>query len=138
MIKQPERSSLCGHCCLATILNISLAKAIELVGHSRATKPSELYKHFDHTSRRMKCIDNYEIPLGYNLVKIKVVDIKRAKKFYHWSILFSSSQTPPLIYEPNMGYVCEYADLQSWYSGIYKFTPVQYMEINNSINVNFL
>lgn len=42
---QPTNSNLCGHCCLAALLNISLSKAIELIGHQRGTITKELTKH---------------------------------------------------------------------------------------------
>lgn len=48
MIKQPTNSKLCGQCCLATILNISLEEAIQLVGHNKGTYYKDLIKHFNH------------------------------------------------------------------------------------------
>lgn len=45
LIKQPKGSSLCGQCCLAMILQISLEEAIQLIGHKNETKEWELLKH---------------------------------------------------------------------------------------------
>ncbi len=35
LITQPEASSLCGQCCVAMAAGVSLAKAVEAVGHSK-------------------------------------------------------------------------------------------------------
>lgn len=39
---QPEGSSICGHCCVAMAAGVSLTRAIDLIGHERGTKTSEI------------------------------------------------------------------------------------------------
>jgi hypothetical protein len=43
-IRQPEGSSLCGHAVLAMVLDLSLDKACDRMGHSRSTRTRELVK----------------------------------------------------------------------------------------------
>lgn len=44
LIRQPRRSRLCGHCCVAMALAISLDEAVRLIGHRHGTKADELRK----------------------------------------------------------------------------------------------
>ena len=90
MILQPENSSLCGQCCLATILGTTLEHAILLIGHSHGTYPKELAKHF-------KCdtvVLTRGIPSKYSLCKVHF----ETKKQTHW-VLFKDFK----VYDPCAG-----------------------------------
>ena len=41
-VRQPPGSSLCGHACVATVLGITLDRAVALIGHKHGTKAKEL------------------------------------------------------------------------------------------------
>jgi len=47
LILQPKGSSLCGQCCVAMLLDISLEEAIKLVGHDGVSSTEDLLKCFD-------------------------------------------------------------------------------------------
>lgn len=47
LVLQPKGSSLCGQCCIAMLLNISLEEAIKLVGHNGISSNEDLLKCFD-------------------------------------------------------------------------------------------
>lgn len=91
MIKQPDKSNLCGQCCLGTILDITLEEAIKLVGHKHATRTKELIKHFKTNKKDLtkKAIFNY------SLCRVHF----GKEKFTHW-IIYKNGQ----IYDPCIGY----------------------------------
>lgn len=88
---QPLNSKLCGHCCLAMILNISLEESISLIGHTKGTKTKELTIHFSH------------LPLRIGQPRIYSLCISRptSKKVYGWHwVLYKEG----MIYDPCIGY----------------------------------
>lgn len=89
MIKQPDKSKVCGQCCLATILGITLEEAVKLVGHSRGTYTKELTKHFEASPLKRGKPDAVN-----GLCK---VHFKTAKNT-HWVIYIGG-----LVYEPAYG-----------------------------------
>lgn len=98
MIKQPPLSSLCGHCCLAMILHISLDEAISLITHRRGTKTKELIKHFNHVPLKIG------IPKDYSLCKVWRMGHKKVGH-WHW-VLFNDG----MIYDPELGYWIDYGN----------------------------
>ena len=42
LVKQTQHDKLCGQCCVAMVLGISLHHAIELVGHKNGTRSNDL------------------------------------------------------------------------------------------------
>jgi hypothetical protein len=98
MIKQPEKSNLCGQCCLGTILNISLEEAIKLVGHRHTTNTKELTKHFRAGSDKLTRLIMY----NYCLCRIHFGKAKQT----HW-VIYKSDQ----IYDPIVG---EYIPYPKW------------------------
>ncbi len=42
LILQPKKSSLCGQCCVAMLMDISLEEAIKLVGHSGVSSNEDI------------------------------------------------------------------------------------------------
>lgn len=89
MIKQPEKSSLCGQCCLGTILNISLDEAINLIGHKHGTRTKELIKHFKTDGNRLKRM----FLADYSLCKVHYNTTKET----HWVIYKDGNIYDPLV-----------------------------------------
>lgn len=50
-IQQPEGSKLCGQCCVAMVLGVSLERACELVGHEKASRNYELLNALEKAGR---------------------------------------------------------------------------------------
>jgi len=117
MIKQPKYSSLCGQCCLGTILGISLNHSISLVGHKGGTRIKELSKHFDCNSDRLKIGK----PVNYSICKVHYKKLKGT----HW-ILFKESN----IYDPNIGYWVKFEDWEDAFSHV-EPRITSYLEILN-------
>jgi hypothetical protein len=91
MIKQPTNSSVCGQCCLGTILGLSLDQAIKLVGHNRGTRlKKDLYPHIQAISDRL----TKGFPVNYSLCKVHYAKVKAT----HW-VLYRNHK----IYDPNIG-----------------------------------
>lgn len=97
MITQPPKSKLCGHCCLATILNISLQESIDIIGHENGTKSKELSAHLNLSSNRRG------IPNVYSLYISRPIDKKSGN--WHW-VLFNND----MIYDPIIGYYISIED----------------------------
>ncbi len=116
MIKQPENSNLCGQCCLATILHISLEEAINLIGHQHRTRTKELISHFKTNTNRLK----KEPPSGFSLCRVHF----GKEKITHW-ILYKYG----LIYDPVIG---------TWINEEYWKRQTDYVKarITSSININ--
>lgn len=90
MIKQPQKSSLCGQCCLGTILNISLEEAIKLIGHKHGTRTRELARHFKTNKDKLTKFTLY----SYSLCRVHYGKEKNT----HW-VLWRNRQ----IYDPIIG-----------------------------------
>lgn len=106
MIKQPEKSSLCGHCCLAAILNISLEESIKLIGHKHGTTTKELIKYFYSDSVKLqRTLSNYAL--------CRVHFGKR--KNTHW-IIYNDGN----VYDPLLG---EYMSYSKWISEFLDYEP---------------
>ena len=94
MIKQPEKSKLCGHCCIATILDIPLEDAILAIGHEGVTEVEELIQFFPNEGE-VEGISGEEYSLCYMMGESK----KTGKIYYHWVITKEDR-----IYDPSLGY----------------------------------
>lgn len=92
-VKQPTGSKLCGHCCLATALGISLNDAIKKVGHRNGTRSKELTKYFAGSRRKLK-EDKDGQPLSLCVAREK--GIKKGN--FHWVLQMSS-----IVYDPIYG-----------------------------------
>lgn len=44
MVQQPEKSSICGHCCIAMVTGHELEEVIQLMGHRHGTQTRELHR----------------------------------------------------------------------------------------------
>lgn len=93
-VKQPMTANhLCGHCCLATALGITLDEAIEKIGHRKGTKTKEITKHFSATQKVYR-----EVKDGHPL-SLAVARERGVKKGnWHWVLSMST-----IIYDPNYG-----------------------------------
>lgn len=123
MILQPTHSSLCGHCCLATILDITLDDAIKLIGHRRGTKSRELIKHFNHQSIIVGK------PKYYSLCKVRPTNAKRVGKWY-WVLYIESD----VIYDPCIGILLDY---NSWRLA-YQLEISSYIRIHSRLSADEL
>jgi hypothetical protein len=99
MVKQPENSKLCGQCCLATILNISLEDSIALIGHKHGTRTKELIRHFPTDSDRLS---KAGIDFYFALCKVHFEDQKQT----HW-IVYKDG----MVYDPVIG---KYIAFERW------------------------
>jgi hypothetical protein len=97
MIVQPKGSKLCGHCCLATILDIPLEKAIELIGHERGTRTKELTRHFPHSKTKRGTPKTYSLCISRPGWKARRGD-------WHW-IIYKDGR----FYDPERGWIKEEA-----------------------------
>ena len=89
LIKQPRNSKLCGHCCIATVLGISLEEAITLIGHTKGTKTKELITH-------VSCTKRIGTPI-YSTYAICILRLAYRKNGnWHWIVQFPGG----LIYDP--------------------------------------
>lgn len=101
MVKQPENSKLCGHCCLAVILNISLEESVKLIGHSRGTQSKELTDHFNSSKNKRGYPNCYSLCIARPSNKIKD---------WHW-IIYKDR----LIYDPILG---RWVDEESFFNEV--------------------
>ena len=116
MIKQPPNSSVCGQCCLGTILGISLDQAIALVGHSRGTRlKRDLYPHFNAASDRL----TKGFPEKYSLCKVHFTGFNGT----HW-VLYNHFK----VYDPNIGW---WVPFEYWEEAFLPVVPriTSYVEI---------
>jgi hypothetical protein len=118
MIKQPRNSSLCGQCCLGTILNVSLGQSIKLVGHKHGTRLKDLSAHFKASSTRL--IRGF--PKNYSLCKVHYKNFNGT----HW-VLYRNFK----IYDPNIG---EWTPFEVWQECFSHVIPriTSYVEIEEN------
>lgn len=86
MIKQEKFTQCCGQCCVATILGITLEKAIELVGHNHPTKTKEITKHLEVGSIKRG------LPEGDGLCMLRY----NKSRNWHWIVKFGDKIYDPL------------------------------------------
>jgi hypothetical protein len=125
-VKQPDGSRVCGQVAVATLLQISLDEACELVGHRHGTKTRELARVFrDHGwSCRyfLRPYDPNAPPPGTALFKFSMRDLTtgRLSRRWHW-VLWADEQ----IWN---GWGRRRA-LRAWRGGRWEFTPTSYLEL---------
>lgn len=83
-IQQPYGSKLCGQCCVAMLLDISLSRAIALVGHNDATTPDQLIRAIRKGGRNCDSSLIAGKPRGTCLVKLNRPG--RRSGNFHWVI----------------------------------------------------
>jgi hypothetical protein len=94
MIKQPDNSKLCGHCCLAEIKGITLEESIKLIGHKKGTYYKELIKHFEHGKKIIRGLPN-----KYSLCLIR--PLEKTTWRGHWIVYFGDGTM--FCYDPTLG-----------------------------------
>lgn len=114
-IKQPENSKLCGQCCLATILNISLDESIKLFGHTHATRTKEFLPYLKTKETQLTKNKIFD----YSLCRVHF----GKEKFTHW-IIYKNGK----IYDPCIGY---YVSPNKWKKVLYPLIP----RITSSIEI---
>lgn len=95
-IKQPEGSSLCGQACIAMISNVSLDRAIEVVGHKSATRTKELVSALktlgiNCDSRLRICKRNMPILPKRCIIAMRNKSYKRG----HWVVMWDGVMFDP-------------------------------------------
>lgn len=107
LIKQPKGVSCCGQCCLAMLVNITLEKAIELIGHNGTTRDWELLDHipdmevdFSHLGKPIK------EHVMLTLLQLHVNPDKPQQK--HWTVLHKDKLYDPAEIGANIWPVYKY------------------------------
>jgi hypothetical protein len=95
-IQQPPGSSICGHCCVAMILGVQVAKVIEEIGHKHGTRAKELAavlrNHGVKCETRRKVWTGSKGPLPERA--LLAVSGKR-HRMYHWVLLWGNEVHDP-------------------------------------------
>ena len=94
-VYQGAGTKLCGQACIASILGISLEKAIELVGHANGTTSREMAKALGIEGGRKR--GDPKIP---SLLSVREGTIRN----WHWVILDGENTI-----DPALPYIVEYA-----------------------------
>jgi hypothetical protein len=90
-VKQPMTdNNLCGHCCLATALGITLEEAIKKIGHVKGTKSKDLLKHFSGYEKVFKEAESLSLCVA------RPAGSKKGN--WHWVLSMNG-----IIYDPNYG-----------------------------------
>jgi len=97
LVAQPNNSFLCGHACLAMILNLTLDEAIILIGHEKKTCRDELRKilwikgialgpKHDVPSSKGLWLGKVPKPSHYVIIyNGKIYDPHELRKIYDWA-----------------------------------------------------
>ncbi len=93
LVRQPKGSKLCGQACIATVCNITLEEAIELVGTKGRTNTKQLKaalgaKGIKHGDRRIR-----GFPLGSALLFWKSHSIPSRN---HWTVWYNEKYYDPV------------------------------------------
>lgn len=111
MIIQPENTPLCGQCCIATLLNITLKEAIKLIGHSHSTKRREILKHIPHKKIRYGK-PKHRRPQNFTALCTAIPPHSNNVKNFHW-LIFNNGK----YYDSNIGvwWCCTMWEIVSYY-----------------------
>lgn len=118
---QPLGSNLCGQTCIAMICGISIGKAINSVGHKRATSGPQLHKALKLLKvNSSKCVVRLKKNLNllsryYEHLPKRCVAKLRAKgiKTSHWVLIWYGKTYDPVLQSSGMyEYISSYLEIQ--------------------------
>lgn len=87
LIQQPWDSKLCGHCCVAMVAGVSLAKVIGAIGHLEGTKTKEIVSALEAFGVGVKKLKVGKPPKGaLSIVKAWPINQKKSRG-WHWVVI---------------------------------------------------
>lgn len=88
LVTQPKDSSLCGHSCVAMLMNIPLEQSVAQIGTKRGTRITQLVEVLKEkfiSDNKLKKINRHK-PVISQLPQLAIVRVRYDKLHSHWII----------------------------------------------------